>query len=156
MEPIFASTTTNENLPVHSFPKWERNADKVGVIASIACAIHCILTPFFLLALPTFGKIWAHPASHWGMALFVVPIAALMMSKGYARHRQKWILFFGGAGILFVLAGAVAPYFDSNTALNYKCALRSFRKRLLKDDDTLFQLISIHDEDCSTSFLIAY
>ncbi len=86
------------------------DADRVGVFASVLCAIHCAVTPFLLLALPTFGKIWAHPASHWGMAIVVVPIAALMMSKGYRRHRRAWVLAIGTAGVLLVLAGAAAPY----------------------------------------------
>lgn len=90
-------------------------ADRVGVIASVLCAIHCAVTPFLLLILPTFGKIWSHPASHWGMALFVVPIAALMMSKGYQRHRRAWIIAIGVTGILLVLAGAVAPYLENDS-----------------------------------------
>jgi len=116
MEPIFATATKTYPVQnVQNVQKWERNADKLGVFASIACAIHCVLTPFFLLLLPTFGKFWAHPASHWGMALLVVPIAALMMSKGYARHRRKWIMAIGFSGILLVVAGAFAPYFDKSS-----------------------------------------
>ncbi|MEP4077845.1 MerC domain-containing protein [Haloferula sp.] len=89
------------------------DADRVGVLASVLCAIHCAATPFLLLMLPTFGKFWAHPASHWGMAMIVVPIALLMMSKGYQRHRRAWILAIGIAGILLVIAGAFAPYFEN-------------------------------------------
>ena len=103
--------------PRFSYPNWERRTDRIGVIASIACAIHCVATPFLLLALPTFGKAWSHPASHWGMALLVIPIAVMMMSKGYARHRRKWIMGIGTTGILFVLAGAIAPYFDGNRSV---------------------------------------
>lgn len=89
------------------------NADRFGVLASILCGIHCAATPVLLLILPTFGKIWAHPASHWGMAILVIPIAALMMSKGYQRHRRTWILAIGSMGIIFVLAGAAAPYLET-------------------------------------------
>lgn len=87
------------------------NPDRIGVLASTLCAIHCVVTPFLLMGMPAFGRIWAHPASHWVMALLVVPIAAFMMSKGYKRHRRAWILGIGTAGILFVLAGAVVPHF---------------------------------------------
>ena len=88
------------------------NADRVGVFASVLCAIHCAATPFLLLILPTFGKVWSHPASHWLMALIVVPIALVMISKGYQRHRRKWIIGIGIFGVLFVLVGAVTPYFE--------------------------------------------
>ena len=90
------------------------NPDRIGVWASVLCAIHCAVTPVLLLILPTFGKIWSHPASHWGMALIVVPIAFLMMTKGFRKHRRKWILLSGSLGIVFVLVGAVLPYLEAS------------------------------------------
>lgn len=89
--------------------KW-LNADRVGVIASTLCAIHCAVTPFLLLLLPNFGKIWAHPATHWGMALLVVPIAVMMMTSGYRKHRRKWIVGIGTIGVALVIFGAIVPY----------------------------------------------
>ncbi|MEX2578436.1 MAG: MerC domain-containing protein [Verrucomicrobiales bacterium] len=88
---------------------------RIDVIASTLCAIHCAVTPFLLIALPSFGKIWSHPASHWGMALFVVPIAGLMMTAGYRRHRRKWVVGIGSLGILHVLAGAAIPYLEKES-----------------------------------------
>jgi len=102
-------------LAESSAHRWGK-ADRIGVIASTLCAIHCAVTPFLLLALPSFGKIWSHPASHWGMALFVVPVAVVMMSTGYRRHRRRWILATGTAGVLFVVVGAAVPYLEKNPA----------------------------------------
>lgn len=51
----------------------------MGVFASILCAIRCAVTPLLLVFLPTLGKIWSHPASHWGVDLFVLPLAVVMM-----------------------------------------------------------------------------
>tara|TARA_R110002096_G_scaffold114989_6_gene249192 strand:- start:356 stop:943 length:588 start_codon:yes stop_codon:yes gene_type:complete len=99
--------------PTHQ-TKWF-DADRIGVIASILCAIHCAVTPFLLLLLPTFGKIWAHPATHWGMALLVVPIAVAMMTAGYRKHRRKWILTAGTMGVAFVVLGAAVPYLENST-----------------------------------------
>ena len=104
-------------LPSLTKNSWERNTDKIGVIASIICAIHCIATPFLLLVTPAFGSVWSHPSTHFVMALIVIPIAALMMAKGYKRHRKKWILRIGSAGILFIVAGTIAPVIQS-TFLN--------------------------------------
>jgi hypothetical protein len=50
------------------------------------------------------------------MALIVVPIALVMVSKGYQRHRRKWIIAIGFLGVFFVLIGAVAPYFEKADA----------------------------------------
>lgn len=88
-------------------------ADRIGVFASVLCAIHCIVTPPLLIALPVFGKAWAHPASHWGMALLVVPLAIFALRHGYRLHARKWIVVVGSFGILAILIGAVLPYFPS-------------------------------------------
>ena len=111
MNPVGVSHTNA--FPSITKNSWERNTDKIGVIASIICAIHCIATPFLLLVTPAFGSIWSHPSTHFVMALIVIPIAALMMAKGYKRHRIKWILGIGSAGILFVVGGTVAPVVKS-------------------------------------------
>ena len=98
----FPQTTTSNRF----------DADRIGVAASVLCAIHCAIAPFLLIALPTFGSIWAHPASHWGMALFVVPIAAAMAIRGFRKHRRKWVLGFAAIGILLVIAGGFLPYLE--------------------------------------------
>lgn len=98
-----------------SAPRTSSGADRFGVIASVLCAIHCAATPPLLLLLPTFGKVWAHPATHWIMAAVVIPIAALMVARGFRRHRRKWVVAAGVAGILFILMGASAPYFETPT-----------------------------------------
>ncbi|MEO0447060.1 MAG: MerC domain-containing protein [Verrucomicrobiota bacterium] len=108
----------NSSNPVQAVSgfRFPWNADRFGVAASVLCAIHCAATPFLLLILPTFGKVWSHPASHWLMALIVIPIAGLMMTKGYKRTRRKWIVLCGTLGILFIIVGAAAPYFESSGA----------------------------------------
>ena len=87
-------------------------ADRIGVVASVLCAIHCAVTPFLLLLLPTFGKAWSHPATHWGMALLVVPLAGFMVRSSFKKHGRKWVVAAGSLGILFILSGAAAPYLE--------------------------------------------
>jgi len=89
-----------------------QEADRVGVAASVLCAIHCALAPVLLIALPTFGQVWAHPASHILVALFVVPLAAFSIRKGYRTHGKRWIVGTAAIGILFVLGGAALPAFS--------------------------------------------
>ncbi len=88
------------------------DADRLGVAASVLCAIHCAAAPLLLIALPSFGRIWAHPASHWGMALLVVPVAAAMAMRGFRRHHRKWVLGFATIGILFIIVGGLLPYLE--------------------------------------------
>ena len=106
---------SNQLLDVYP-EKLSKKADRIGVIASILCAIHCALTPVLLILMPTFGKAWAHPATHWGMALVVIPIAVMMLIKGYRKHRKKWLVGVGILGILFIIVGAILPYTEIGMA----------------------------------------
>lgn len=91
---------------------WPVNGDRIGVIASVLCAIHCAATPLIFLFLPLFGDVWAHPASHWIMASFVIPLAVVAVRSGFTKHRRKWVIASGGLGITLILAGAAAPSFQ--------------------------------------------
>jgi len=86
--------------------------DRIGVAASVFCAIHCAATPLLLLFAPAFGQLWAHPASHWIVALLVVPLAGVMVVHGFRRHRRISILAAGIAGMALVVAGAAVPYWE--------------------------------------------
>lgn len=92
------------------------NPDRLGVIASVLCAIHCAATPILLLFAPAFGRIWSHPASHWLVALLVVPLAAVMVWQGFRRHRRPWIVVMGGLGMGLVVTGAAIPYLGIDQA----------------------------------------
>ncbi len=98
-----------------SWLPWPVSGDRIGVVASVLCAIHCAATPLLLVFLPVFGKVWSHPASHWIMALLVVPLAAATVATGYKRHRRKWVIVSCLLGIGFVLTGAAAPGFESSS-----------------------------------------
>lgn len=101
-----------------SLPRFQSfDADRIGVAASVLCAIHCGLAPVLLLALPAFGKVWAHPASHALVAIFIVPLAIFSIRKGYQKHRRRWVAFVAGTGILCVLVGAVLPALTEKKAL---------------------------------------
>lgn len=88
-------------------------ADRIGVAASVLCAIHCGLAPVLFIFLPAFGKIWAHPASHALVALLIVPLAAFSIYKGYRIHRKRWVLISASIGVFFVVWGAVLPAFTA-------------------------------------------
>ena len=107
--------STVDSLTTHAPNQWFE-PDRVGVFASVLCAIHCALTPILLLMLPTFGRVWSHPASHWGMALFVVPVAAFTLTRGFRRHRRRWVVGVGVLGMALVVAGAAVPYIGESQA----------------------------------------
>lgn len=83
--------------------------DRIGVAASVLCAIHCALAPALLLFLPAFGRIWAHPASHALVALLIVPLAVLTIWSGYRRHRSTLVASAAVLGVFLIVVGAALP-----------------------------------------------
>jgi hypothetical protein len=106
---------TNTCLTIKDNDSHKIDPDRIGVIASVLCAIHCLFTPLLIVLTPSFSRIWAHPASHWIVALIVVPLAAYMLFKGYRIHQRKWIIACGVSGIMLILIGAVIPYTNLTT-----------------------------------------
>lgn len=100
-------TTTSNSSRLSLF-----DADRVGVTASILCAIHCGVSPVLLIFMPAFGRIWAHPASHALVALLIVPLAAFTIRKGYLIHRKRWVAATAVIGICLVVGGAILPVFS--------------------------------------------
>ncbi len=106
--------------PILSLPESsaEKKVDRLGVVLSAFCAIHCMATPFVFLLLPAFGSTWAHPATHWIAAALVIPIAIAMVVRGFKRHGRKWVIATAAAGILLILAGAAAPHIQKAIETN--------------------------------------
>jgi hypothetical protein len=82
-------------------------ADRLGVVASALCFVHCILTPVLL----SMSAVWAHylPSEegfHRGLAVAVAGIGAFAIVGGYRKHRRARVLLLMGAGLLFIFAGA--------------------------------------------------
>lgn len=83
--------------------------DRVGITASVACAIHCLAAPFLFLLLPAAGSVWSHPAVHWVLAALVLPLAVWVIYRGYLKHRKRWTLVTAGLGSACIIAGLIAP-----------------------------------------------
>lgn len=78
-----------------------------------------MVAPLLLIAAPTLGGIWVHPAAHMSIAGLVVPIAAFALRSGYRKHGTRWIVGLGTAGMVLVLLGAFWPFwFGSGVAVS--------------------------------------
>lgn len=86
-----------------SFPKGAAvsHLDRVGVFASLACAIHCILLPFLITTLPLLGlTILGSHTFEAGILLFSVMLGVFSLSLGSRTHGKREPLFFLGLAIL--------------------------------------------------------
>lgn len=85
--------------------KFNINWDALGVGASLACAIHCALLPFFLSSLPLFGiNIIHNTGFEVGMIVLALGIGSYSLYHGYKKHHHSLLplsLFF--AGFIFLV-----------------------------------------------------
>lgn len=84
--------------------------DRTGILASVGCAIHCMVAPVLILVAPTLGGLWAHPLTHAIIAALVLPVAASALWRGFPAHRRRWILIAGMIGMALVALGVVLPW----------------------------------------------
>ncbi|MEM8737129.1 MAG: MerC domain-containing protein [Planctomycetota bacterium] len=83
--------------------------DRLGIVVSLGCAVHCLAAPFLLLLLPTLGSVWSHPAAHWVLAALVLPLAGVVIWRGYRLHRKRSALVAAGLGGALLIVGLILP-----------------------------------------------
>ncbi|MCS7032967.1 MAG: MerC domain-containing protein [Phycisphaerae bacterium] len=84
--------------------------DAAGVAVSLACGIHCILTPVLLLMLPTLGEAFHSPIVHRVLAVVVTAVASFALYRGYRRHGHWLPITMGSAGGILVWTAVFLPH----------------------------------------------
>jgi hypothetical protein len=82
------------------------NWDALGIVTSLACAIHCALLPLFLTSLPLLGfNIIENTQFEYGMIVLAFVVGWYALHHGRKKHHHKWLpLAVFSAGILFLIA----------------------------------------------------
>ena len=79
--------------------------EKVGVLLSIVCAIHCLSLPIFLFFAPYLASSFAFsPNLEWILVLSSFLLAAIILVLDFRKHRQPLPLYFLVLGIIIKLA----------------------------------------------------
>ncbi|MEX0300242.1 MAG: MerC domain-containing protein [Kordiimonas sp.] len=63
--------------------------DRVGIVVSSICLVHCLVVPFVIILLPAF--LHDIPESEWihiVLAIVAIPVAFMALTRGYKRHRS--------------------------------------------------------------------
>ncbi len=83
--------------------------DRIAITVSTLCAIHCLLLPVLLVALPTLGSsIVASEAVHLGLLGIAIPISIFALSVGCKVHRRTSFIAIGAAGLGLMILGLVS------------------------------------------------
>ena len=82
-------------------------ADKFAASLSIACALHCLLVPSFLIVTSgTLALSIDNEIIHWTILFFAAPISIYALVTGASNHNDYGVFLLGlsGLGILFATA----------------------------------------------------
>lgn len=84
-----------------------RQLDKIAVLLSGACVIHCLLIPVALIVTPAIGGhlLGAETTTHWFILGVAAPVSAVALGAGYKRHGHGVTVWLGLAGLLVMLLG---------------------------------------------------
>ncbi|MEM6689041.1 MAG: MerC domain-containing protein [Planctomycetota bacterium] len=92
-----------EKSSLGGLPDW------VGVVASIACAIHCAAMPFVVMALPALGLSFLADESFHKVMVFVCSLLAIAaFVPGFRNHGRKLPLAVGIVGLMLISTAAFA------------------------------------------------
>ena len=88
--------------------------DKVGMSASVACAIHCALLPIVLTLLPIVGlEFLANPALELSMIVLSLGLASIALSSAYKKHRKALPFVILMLGFSFIALGHLIAGMES-------------------------------------------
>jgi hypothetical protein len=93
--------------------KLKINLDALGVVTSVACAIHCALLPLFFTSLPLFGiNILHNTLFEIVMIVLAFCIGSYSLYHGYAKHHHNPlpVIIFAAGFIFLVLKQFFALY----------------------------------------------
>ncbi len=82
--------------------------DSLGILASVACAIHCAATPILLAFLPalSFTEWMASPRFHQIAALACVGMVSLAIWPAFVKFRDYRVLSLSTAGLALLISAA--------------------------------------------------
>ncbi len=81
------------------------NWDALGIVTSIACAIHCALLPVLMSTLPVFGiNIIDNIYFEWGMILLAFVVGSYSLFHGYIKHHRNLLpVYIFSVGFLLLV-----------------------------------------------------
>jgi len=82
------------------------NWDGLGVVTSLACAIHCAVLPLIVTSLPFFGiNIIHNPFFEWSMIALAFGVGVYSLVHGFIKHHRSYfpIILFS-TGFIFLIA----------------------------------------------------
>lgn len=94
-----------------AIPFTQSLPDRIAILFSGTCAVHCLLTPVLLVVLPALGASFlADERFHLLLLGLSLPVSAYALTLGCRRHRDRRVLGLGIAGLAVLIAAAIAGH----------------------------------------------
>ena len=83
--------------------------DKAGMVASITCAVHCMIMPLVITLLPIFGlSLFATEEFEWILLMISAMLGITSLCFGFRKHKSFKAFSFLGIGLTFLVIGRLA------------------------------------------------
>lgn len=83
--------------------------DRVAVMLSGLCLLHCLALPFVLLALPILSELSGEHL-HAQMLVIAIPVSVVALALGFRRHGSHYVIAFGTLGMMLLLVGGTVMH----------------------------------------------
>jgi hypothetical protein len=89
--------------------------DRLAILLSGICLVHCLAIPVALILLPAFGGVLfeSHELFHVFLLAIGVPVSILALWSGYRRHGDRACLVIGALGLGMMLLGITHAFGDT-------------------------------------------
>jgi uncharacterized membrane protein len=83
----------------------QRFLDRMAISASVLCALHCLVTPLLLIAVPVISSSFVvDDEFHKILVMFVLPVSLVALFIGCRRHKDRIVLVLGGLGLIALVS----------------------------------------------------
>ena len=83
--------------------------DKAGMIASLTCALHCMVMPLIVTLLPIFGlSMLATEEFEWLLLMVSAVLGVISLCFGFKKHKSLKAFSFLGIGLTLLVIGRLA------------------------------------------------
>ncbi len=83
-------------------------SDNFAIGLSLICAIHCVITPWLLLIVPSLSALnLDNEAFHYWMVIAVTPLSLYALGMGCKQHKDVCTVVLGAMGLVMLLGAIV-------------------------------------------------
>lgn len=83
--------------------------DKLALVFSAVCLVHCLMLPLVVTLLPVIGStLFTHEQFHQIMLIVVLPTSVGAFALGCREHKQGSVAVIGGIGLALLIVAAFA------------------------------------------------